>query len=149
MRSLTLYWYDGGNKLPRPEPIAGDEKLGDKGMNAALFIGGKGVLTTGEDDTRPRLLPASKRDEYLKATPRLPCIEKQRRYRDWIRACKGGTPACSNLDYVAPITEVVMLGNRSLRTGTRFEWAAKGMKAIGEPDAEPFIKPEYRDGWCP
>lgn len=147
MPPLTLFWYDGGNKPPRPAGIPEDEALGDKNANGTIFIGDKGVMTSGEYSGRPRLLPAAKMKDYKKPDPTLPRIQGQNHAQDWIQACKGGKPACSNFDYAAPFTEIVLLGNLALRTGKTIQWDAKAMKAVGVPEADPFIKPVFRKGW--
>ena len=68
-------------------------------------------------------------------------------YKDWIRACKGGPPACSNFDVSGPFTEVVVLGNLALRLGKKIDWDGVNMKAKGLPEADQYIHAQYRKGW--
>jgi len=68
-------------------------------------------------------------------------------HRDWINACKGGKPASSNFDYAGPLTEVVLLGNVALRTGKKICWDGPNMKAKNAPEADKYVRPEYRSGW--
>ena len=44
-------------------------------------------------------------------------------------------------------TEGLLVGFLALRTGKRIEWDAKNVKAIGCPEADRFIHPEFRKGW--
>jgi hypothetical protein len=67
--------------------------------------------------------------------------------RDWINACKGGPPASSNFEYGARLTEIVLLGVVSLRTGTTLHWDASNMKATNAPQVEPVIHGHFRKGW--
>jgi hypothetical protein len=67
---------------------------------------------------------------------------------DWLRACKGGPAAGSNfVDYGGPLAEAVLLGNVAVRTGKRIEWDTVNLKATNVPEAERYIRREYRKGW--
>jgi hypothetical protein len=66
---------------------------------------------------------------------------------DWIRACKGGPPACSNFEISGPFTEMVLLGNVALRLGKTIEWDSKHLRVTNAPEAAAFIKSHYRHGW--
>ena len=65
------------------------------------------------------------------------------------RPARGGTPACSNFDYGARLTEFILLGTLALRTGKVVKWDAPGMKATNAPEAQPFFDGTgtYRKGW--
>ena len=52
-------------------------------------------------------------------------------YRDWIRACKGGDPACSNFNVSAPFVEWMLLGVIALRVEGKLEYDA-GEDAVHE-----------------
>jgi hypothetical protein len=68
-------------------------------------------------------------------------------YRDWIRACKGGDPACSNFDIAAPFTEWVLLGVIALRVPGKLEWDSAKMRFTNSPEANRYLKPSFRKGW--
>jgi hypothetical protein len=68
-------------------------------------------------------------------------------HADWLQACKGGTPACSNFEYGARLTEFILLGTLPLRTGKEVKWDAQGMRATNAPEAQPFLEGTYRKGW--
>ena len=70
-----------------------------------------------------------------------------RHYKDWIIACKGGRPACSNFDVAGPFSEIVLLGNLALRVPKKIEWDGPNLKAKNAPEAAKFIHREYRKGW--
>ena len=44
------------------------------------------------------------------------------------------------------IIEAVLAGNVAIRAGKRLEWDGPGMKASNAPEAEKFIRREYRPG---
>ena len=68
-------------------------------------------------------------------------------HRDWLDACKGGPPASSNFEYAARLTELLLLGILSLRTGKWINWDAATLKARNLPAADAIIKESYRKGW--
>ena len=110
MPPVTVYWYEGGEFPPRPAGLGPDVKLGDpgNGLNGSLFIGEKGFITTGPTGENTRLLPDERMTDYT--FPDETLTRSPGHYADWIRACKGGEPACSNFEYAAPFTEWVLLG---------------------------------------
>jgi hypothetical protein len=68
-------------------------------------------------------------------------------HREWIQACKGGTPATRHFDYTGPLTETVLLGNVAYRAGGGFDWNATALKPHGNDQAVALISPPYRQGW--
>ena len=68
-------------------------------------------------------------------------------HRDWIRACKGGAPACSNFSIAGPFTEWILLGVVAVRVDGKLEWDAAKMKFTNSAEANRFIRPEVRKGW--
>jgi len=40
-----------------------------------------------------------------------------------------------------------LLGAAALRTGKKLLWDSENMKATNAPEADRFIKPEFRGGW--
>jgi hypothetical protein len=85
--------------------------------------------------------------DFKKPDPTIERIPEEDPYIDWLRACKGGQPACSNFDYAGPFTEIVLLGNIALRTGKRIEWDGPNMCSTNCPEAAQYVKKQYREGW--
>jgi hypothetical protein len=48
---------------------------------------------------------------------------------------------------IAICAEAVQLGLVAYRVGQRMEWDAANLKAKNCPEADRFIRPEYRKGW--
>ncbi len=145
MPPVKVFWYDGGLLPPRPEGVPADERLGD-GANGSLFIGDKGILTTGEYGERTRLVPAAVRMADYKMPPQM-LTRSPGHFRDWFRACKGGEPACSNFDVAGPFTEWILLGAISLKFEGKLEWDAQKMKFTNNAEANRYLKPGVRSGW--
>ena len=144
MPPVTLYWYDGGLLPKRPEGLDPKVTLGD-GNNGSLFVGEKGFLTTGTYGAKTRLVPDEKMKGYKFPDPFL--TRSPGHARDWIRACKGGEPACSNFDYAGPFTEWILLGVMALRAEGKLQWDARSMKFTNNAQANKLVKQPYRKGW--
>ncbi len=150
MPPVTIYWYDGLTEPFRFEGVPADELLGDKDNNGSLFIGDKGMLTTGCYGERTRLVPAARMKDYRLPPPmltRAPGHFREAHYRDWIRACKGGEPACSNFSISGPFTQWMLLGVIAMRFEGKLEWDAQKMRFTNNPEANRYLKPKFRKGW--
>jgi hypothetical protein len=139
--AVKMIWYDGG-KRPSAEVLEGLTLAKD--FNGSLFIGDKGKLFL-EHSKEPRLLPEASFSGFTAPAPYLPRPESH--YKQWLDACKNGTPTGSNFAYAGPMTEAILLGNVALRTGRKIEWDSQRMTAKGCPEAEPYIRPRFRKGW--
>lgn len=147
MPPVRLTWYDGGLRPPTPavlDPTDPKQILGEGG-NGLLFIGDKGVLTCGGWAKMPRLLPMALHREYVRPEKTLPRVKGH--HADWLAACKGGEPASGNFEYSARLTELVLLGNVALRAKKLLLWDGPNMRATNAPEAERFIREDYRKGW--
>ncbi len=143
MPPVTLKWYDGGKLPERPSEMEA-KKLPESG---SLFFGSKGKIISDTYGENLSLLPESKMKDYVKPPQSIPRIPNNNSYFDWIRAAKGGVPACSRFEVSGPFTEMVLLGNLTLRAGKKIEWDAKNMRAKNAPETAAFIRPKYRQGW--
>ncbi|MHC4228020.1 MAG: Gfo/Idh/MocA family protein [Planctomycetota bacterium] len=144
MPPLKLGWYDGGLMPARPAELPNGLRFGNADDN--LYIGDKGKMLGH------RLLPEARSKEYGKPPRILP--RSPGHHKEWLDACKGGKPAGSNFDVSGPLTEVVLLGNIALRTGQKlYEKGLKlyydgpNMKVTNFPEANKYIRSEYREGW--
>ena len=135
---VTLTWYSGGGY-----PALMKEGKVPQWPNAVLFIGSKGMLIA--DYGRHLLLPEEKFADFKRPDPFIP--ESIGHHREWVEACKTGGPTTCNFDYSGALTEAALLCNVALRTGKKLTWDAKKLKAIGCPEADAFIRREYRKGW--
>ncbi|MCY2951872.1 MAG: Gfo/Idh/MocA family oxidoreductase [Planctomycetota bacterium] len=138
----TVKWYDG-KKLPaRPEELEADRKLPS---NGSLFVGDKGKILVN-DAVSPRIIPESKMQAFERPKPFIPRVGDHK--VDWLNAIKGGPPAGSDFTlFGGPLAEVVLLGNVAIRTGKKLDWDHANLKATNAPEADQYIKREYRKGW--
>lgn len=115
--------------------------------NGALLIGDKGKVLSGCYGENPRLLPESSMADYKRPALVIPRVPGNSPYADFIRACKGGPPACSNFDVSGLFTETVILGNLVLRVGRTIEWDSAHLRVKNAPEAHQYIHGHYRKGW--
>jgi len=113
--------------------------------DGSLFVGSKGMITTGTYGEQTRLLPVEKMRDYKFPSPLL--TRSPGHYRDWIRACKGGDPACSNFNVAAPFVEWMLLGVIALRVEGKIEYDPVKMRITNNADANKYIRPFVRKGW--
>ena len=67
---------------------------------------------------------------------------------EWIAACKGGPAAYSNFSFAGLLTETILLGNVALREGgKKLDWDGPSMRIMNLPEADQFLRTEYRNGW--
>jgi len=136
---VTLTWRNGSGNLP---PIVKEQNV-PNWKAAVLFVGAEGMLLANYG--KRLLLPKSKFADFQ---PPEPTIAKSvGHHREWVEACKTGSPTTCNFDYSGPLTETVLLGNVSYRAQSKLEWDAASLKATNCPGADKYIHREYREGW--
>ena len=150
------------NRVPSPEPgyngmigrifnyeayqaLKGNPEVKPGSPNGSVFIGDKGILTTGTYGENTRLLPTAKMADFRMPDPLL--TRSPGHYRDWLRACKGGDPACSNFNVAAPFVEWMLLGVIALRVPGKLEWDSAKMRFTNNNEANQFLKPKLRKGF--
>jgi hypothetical protein len=124
---------------------APDAKLRFPSPDGSVFFGDKGMLTTGTYGEVTRLLPVEKMKDYKLPPPLL--TRSPGHMRDFIRACKGGDPACSNFEVAAPFVEWMLLGVIALRHEGKLEYDPDKMRITNNADANKLLKPTFRKGW--
>jgi predicted dehydrogenase len=145
MPPVKLFWHDGMDRQPEFESVPQGELLGDKDVNGSLFIGEKGMVTTGCYGERTRLVPAAKMKDYKLPPPLL--TRSPGHYRDWIRASKGGDPACSNFSVAGPFVQWMLLGVIAMKFEGKLQWDGQKMRFTNNNEANKYLKPHFRKGW--
>jgi len=160
MPAVTFHWYEGqrgGRKMLPPENLLQKvlkpgEKLSDSG---SMLVGETGILFSPNDyGASYRIVPKKEGEATKEVEVSLPRRDKSlangtdewMKY-EWIRAIRGGPAPLSNFDYAATLTETILLGNVAVRAGKKIEWNGELLKATNCPEADAFIKREYRKGW--
>ena len=113
--------------------------------NGAVFIGTKGIMATSSRGEGVHLLPASRWKDYV-LPPQL-LTRSPGHMLDWVRACKGGDPGCSDFSITAPYAEWLALAAIAFRVSGKLEWDAKNLRFTNSPEANHYVKPVFRQGW--
>jgi len=137
MPAVKLTWYDGGRRPAR----AKEAGFPDWGAGV-LFVGSKGMLLAGY--SAYKLLPEKEFAGFT--SPRKTIPDSIGHHREWIEACKKGTPTTCNFDYSGALAEAVLLGTVAYRSGKVVTWDAKNLKT-GSAEADRYVHKEYRKGW--
>jgi hypothetical protein len=129
------------------------QATGRSGYNL-IMAGTKGYLGTSGRGEGVGLLPGSRWAEYKLPQPyltRSPGASTGNNgaahARDWIRACKGGAPACSSFSIAAPYTEWLVLGSAAVHYEGKLLWDNAKGEFTNNKDANKWVKPAYRKGW--
>jgi predicted dehydrogenase len=134
-------WYDGQYSPPSGSP---DLKLpeGEEFPNqGAMFVGEKGRMLLPHI-AGPRFFPKSIYETLKKGD--IP--QRVNHYTQWIDAIFGsGEKPSANFDYAAPMSETVLLGVvANQHPGQKLEWDSCQARFPNFPEAEKFVKREYR-----
>ena len=145
MPPVQLHWYDGGLLPERPAELGENAVLDAE--DGIIFVGDKGkMLVKGWGGEHPRLIPESADKAYQRPPKTLP--RSIGHYKEWVQACKTGSPTRSNFDFAGPLTEAVLLGSVCIRNGgDKLVWDSANLKITNDPDANKFLHYEYRKGW--
>ena len=135
---VKLTWYQGTNK-----PAPWKDGAIPKWDSAVLFIGDKGMLLS--DYEKHTLLPEDKFADFKRPEPFIP--KSLGHHAEWLHACKTGEPTTCNFEYAGWLTEANHLGNVAYRIGKKLEWDPVKLQATNAPEAERFIRREYRKPW--
>ena len=133
----------GAPGAARPQRAAACPQQGT-GYNC-IFVGSKGYMGTSG---------AAKASACCRASAgpttrcrRSSCTRSPGHIRDWIRACKGGAPACSEFEIAAPYTEWLVLGSAAVRVNGKLLYDAKTGLFTNSPEANKYLQLNYRKGW--
>jgi hypothetical protein len=175
MPPVTVYWYhhQGGDaytppgmtleearRIPGTGPQVGPPRSGSGGRPPqgsgynCIFVGSKGYLGTNGRGEDVGLLPGSRWADYRLPNaylPRSPGASFGNNHpahlRDWVRACKGGVPACSNFGIAGPYTEWLVLGAAAVHYDGKLLWDNNKGEVTNIREANKWVKPTFRKGW--
>lgn len=135
---LRLTWYQGVNK-----PALWSEKKIPQWDSGVLFVGDEGLILS--DYFKHALLPEEKFAQYRRPAPSIP--KSRGHHAEWLHAAKTGEPTTCNFEYSGWLTEANHLGNVAYRAGKKLAWDPARLQADGAPEADRFLRREYRSGW--
>ncbi|HQM68049.1 MAG TPA: Gfo/Idh/MocA family oxidoreductase [Bacteroidales bacterium] len=139
-KMLPLEWFDG--EFYPPSEIMNLNSGKEYPAESAMLIGTEGALLIPHGGM-PVLLPEDKFINY-----QIPQFEAGNHYHSFVVACLGGPKTESHFAQTGPMTEAILLGTVAIRVpGTRLDWDADKLKFTNFPEAEKFLRRDYRKGW--
>lgn len=160
---LKFWWYDGNPGDPlkplRPDADKVKEIIATQGNlpgSGALIIGEKGKLFSPDDYGAQFYIALKGEEEYKSGDKHEACKNVPQsiprspgHMEEWFRMMRDGTPAYSNFDIAAYLTEIILLGCVALRVGEgrRMEWDGPNMRSPNVPEAAQFVSRQNRKGW--
>jgi hypothetical protein len=132
------------NKKTKGQKPKEKEELPGSG---SFLVGAQGILFSPDDYGGESYLIRGTEVEKVQGGPqKLP--QSPGHQAEWLRAAKGGPPAMSNFDYAGALTETVLLGNVAIRAqGKKLAWDGPNLKFTNAPEANPYLRREYRSSW--
>ena len=138
---VTVFWYDG---VKRPESPS-DMDLAKWGGLGMLFNGDRGQLLANY--SKHVLLPKNQFEGFQPPEPSIP--RSIGHHKEWIHGAKTGEPTTCNFDYGGLMTENLLAGIVSCRVKQKLKWDSENLRATNCPQADQFIRKQYREGWRP
>jgi len=157
--------HDFSNKPPKELLADIEASQGEVPNSACLIIGAGGKIFSPDDYGEQFFIklnddkkfvhykkhPAASEEKIPQRIPRNPFkgSTDERHHLEWLDAIKQGKPELcySRFTIGAQLTEIMLLGCVSLRTGKKLEWDGPNMVAKNCPEAAPFIKRTNRADW--
>ena len=136
--AMKLSWHQGVNK-----PAIWTSGGIPQWSNGVLFVGDRGMLLA--DYGKYLLLPEEKFRGFATPEPTIPRVAGH--HQEWLTACKTGAQCSADFEYSGLLTEANHLGNVAYRMGRKINWDFATMCVPYVPEADRFIRREYRRGW--
>ena len=143
--SVKWTWYDGGLQPTLPVDFETTRQLPG---NGSLIVGSKATVFADTYYAHAQIIPQVKMEQLAPTLPgqTIPRVTGGH-FAEWVRACKGGTPAGSNFDHASGLTETVLLSNVAVRARRRIEWDSAALKVTNLHEANQYIAENYRPGF--
>jgi predicted dehydrogenase len=138
-QELVVEWFDG--EFYPPTEVRALYSVDEYPTESAILIGTEGALLLS--GRTPLLLPEEKFKDHTR-----PKVTGENHYHLFVDACLGGEKTESHFSLTGPMTEAVLLGTVAARVpGQKLLWDAPRMKFPNHPEAEQYLRREYRKGW--
>lgn len=164
MVPVKFWWYDGDPRDKSIKPLRPNPELtreivelqGKLPASGCLLVGDKGKLFSPDDyGSRFYVLVDNEKEyksgndhEAVKAVPQT-IPRSPGHNQEWFRMMRDGTPAYSNFDIAAYLTEIILLGCVAMRVGVgrKMDWNGPKMKSPNCREAARFVRRNNRKGW--
>ncbi|MBN2271919.1 MAG: Gfo/Idh/MocA family oxidoreductase [Sedimentisphaerales bacterium] len=142
--TMEVFWYEGGIRPRTPDALM--EKSGELTKEGVMFVGEKGIILADYGYANLRLLGVNHADEVI-ASIIVPEVKLINQTDEMVNSFKGGKPSRGDFINARTIAEAICLGNLAIRTGRRLQWDEKNLKVANIPEANQYVRRQYRRGW--
>jgi hypothetical protein len=143
MPPVSLHWYDGGLRPPKPAELEEDgEPMPEEGL---LFVGEQGKILAGFQGQEARLIPKKRMERFQPPAQTLPRPLDE--LEQWVRACRGIALSDASFPSVSSISETILIGTIALRIEKKLRWDAANGRFADAPEADALMTRQYRPGW--
>ena len=142
--ALSLWWYQG-----KAQPELPEVATQIKGMHTTYF-GDKGLMVSNSHCTVAKLVPKEFQSEAGKPEEKIPRIEYNDHTDDFLRAARnpgGATPCCSDFQYSARLTEIILAGVTAAQVGEKLTYDMKAGIFVNNDNANALLWRKPRKGW--
>lgn len=149
---LTLHWQGGG--MPPAEVIQpAVEIYKEKLPGGIMIVGEKGCIYTGHWNNggllqlkgEPRMKDVLHHPAVKDIPESIPRVGSH--YQEWIDACRGKGKTFSDFETGGLLTEITLSAIVAIRARKSLDWDGDKMQATNAPEADKFIRTEYRTKW--
>jgi Oxidoreductase family, NAD-binding Rossmann fold/Oxidoreductase family, C-terminal alpha/beta domain len=141
---IEVVWYDAVGALPPKDHIGHVPKDFSLPPAGSVLVGDEGSLLIPHV-AEPKLFPTEKFEAR-----ELPKVATVDHYVQWADACRGMGETTSHFEYAGPLTETALLGTVAIRVPEqKLFWDSQAMRLTNAPEADKWLKKEYRTGWEP
>ena len=121
----------------------------------SVLVGDKGTMVFNRRSTKWKIIGCDGDEvrQIEESTPQsLSRVEQEgistndANHVEWLDGIKGKGEPLSAFSLAGPLTETVLLGNLSVRTGEKIDWDGPAMKPSLKA-AEKYVRRKYRKGW--
>jgi predicted dehydrogenase len=152
---VKLTWYEGARDGKRHLPPADLFQGKVPSDSGSLLVGAKGSIFSPSDYGSEQVVlgpdrPEERPRDTADAKPTGQSHNPDPAHKaEWVRAIRENDPtiAWSNFSYSGVLTEAMLLGNVAVRLGKPVDYDAASGLVTSAPEADRFVRPEYRQGW--
>ncbi len=141
---VTLTWFDGQLKPPRP-----DELEDRRNLDAVTYYGDKGVMMSGSRGSGSTLIPEAAMKDYKRPDPWIPRGTGNIQ-EDWIEAIRNGTKTSNDFEHSGNLGEIMALASVAVLASTyntTLHYDGENMRFTNLPEANELLHYKYREGW--
>jgi predicted dehydrogenase len=142
--AVSLWWYQGKAKPKLPKVATEVSKM------HTTYFGDKGIMVSSSHCTVAKLVPKEFQSAVGKPEEKLPRVEFGDHAGDFMRAARNPgseTACCSDFQYSARLTEIILAGVAAGQVGEKLTYNMKAGIFVNNDNANALLWRKPRKGW--